>query len=260
MAILHAYHRPTTLTDALNLLQRRGVRLAPLAGGALLVPGLETRTLRNIDGVVDIAHLGLDTLHVDGPGLRIGAMVRLAELMAHPVAGTLADGILRRTATCEGPVNLRNQATVGGCVAAAEADSELYAALLALDARVTVQDGDGTRTVPLADFSGPGRGLIIEVRIPRVEGLTGGHARVARTPRDRPIVAAVAVLGHQGERVALCGVASRPLLAGAPLAPPDDCHGSRAYRLAMAGVLEQRAREEAHHGGRPTHQAGGAPA
>lgn len=245
MAILHAYHRPTTLDDALSLLGRQNMRLAPLAGGTRLVPALETRRRRDIDGVVDLAQLGLDHIHAEGDGLHLGAMVRLTDLMAHPLAGALAGGILRRTASYEGPVNLRNLATVGGCVASAEPDSELYAALLALDAQVILRDGDGERTIPLADFRGPGRGLILAVRLPLVEGLGSGHARVARTPKDRPIVAAVAVADDQVERVALCGVAPRPILAGEPLEPPDDCNGSAVYRRAMVQVLAERALAEA---------------
>ncbi len=245
MAILHAYHRPTTLDDALSLLQRQNMRLAPLAGGTRLVPALETRQRRDIDGVVDLAQLGLDHIHAGGDGLHLGAMVRLADLMAHPVAGALAGGILRRAASFEGPVNLRNMATVGGCVAAAEPDSELYAALLALDARVTLRDADGERTISLADFQGPGRGLILTVHLPQVDDFRSGHARVARTPKDRPIVAAVAVANDQVERVALCGVAPRPILAGEPLEPPDDCNGSAAYRRAMAQVMAGRALAEA---------------
>jgi hypothetical protein len=50
------------------------------------------------------------------------------------------------------------------------------------------------------------------------------------------------VTGNGGERVALCGVASRPVLLGAELNPPDDYKGSADYRRAMADVLVARAR------------------
>ena len=83
-------------------------------------------------------------------------------------------------------------------------------------------------------------GLLTEVQIPLAEQ-RGGHARVARTPADRPIVAAIAVSGTDGERVALCGVAARPILADVPLAPPDNFKGSAAYRRAMVNVVTQRA-------------------
>jgi hypothetical protein len=69
-------------------------------------------------------------------------------------------------------------------------------------------------------------------------------ARVARTPADRPIVAAAVLQAAGVERDAFCGVASRPVLSGATLSPPDDYKGSAAYRRAMAEIVVQRARAE----------------
>ncbi len=247
MALLNEYHRPTTLPAALALLQRRDRRLLPLAGGSKLIGLLETRALKDVDGVVDLAGLGLDTLTVHDGALHIGATVTLARLVEHPAAGSLADGLLRRAAQGEGPVNLRNVATVCGVIAAAEADSEVYAALLALDARVTVHDLAGATTMLLAQVPskrGALTGLVTVVHVP-LTAVRGGHARVARTPADRPIVAALAASGPVGTRVALCGVAARPVLANAPLDPPADFKGSADYRRAMAEVVTQRALAEA---------------
>ncbi len=148
-----------------------------------------------------------------------------------PWPETLAGGILRRTAQAEGPVNLRNAATLGGLVAGAEPDSELYAALLALDAQVLLSDGETETTIPLADLTaGDVAGkLITGVTIP-IANLTSGHARVARTPSDRPIVAAIAVVGDGVERVAVCGVAPRPVLSTATFDPATDFKASAEYR------------------------------
>lgn len=241
MAILQEYHRPESLDAALALLGRNERRLLPLAGGSKLVGELETRVHRDVDGVVDLRGLGLDTLAVEGDRLVAGATVTLTALVEHPVGGTLADGLLRRAVQGEGPVNLRNVATLGGIVAAAEPDSEVYAALLALDATVTQVTEKGEQTVALAGLTHV-QGLITAVSIPLPAlDVRGGHARVARTPADRPIVAALAVVGQEGTRVALCGVAARPVLAGMPLDPPDDYKGSAAYRRAMAAVVTARA-------------------
>lgn len=246
MALLKEYYRPQSVQEAVQLLARQDVRLAPLAGGSQLVGQLETRAVKDVDGVVDLGHLGLDFMEMAGDHLRIGATTTLTDLMGHPVAGQLADGLLRRTGRYEGPVNLRNMATVGGLVATAEPDSELYAALLALGSTVIWSDGTGQESIPLGEWSRTGRGpgLIVEVHLPILE-LRGGHARVARTPSDRCIVAAVAVVGQAGERVALCGVAPRPILADQPLDPPDDFKGSAEYRRQMAQLLTERALQEA---------------
>lgn len=239
MALLQAIYRPKTMAEAFDTLARTDQLLLPLAGGTWLIGQLETRALTGIDGVVDLRLLGLNRITMDDARLTIGAMTTLTEIMEHPVAGALADGLLRRTAQGEGPVTLRNAATIGGVVAVAAPDSEFYAALLALGATVTLCDGTRSTSVPLAELTNI-VGLVTEVRLPVTEA-RGGLARVARTPSDRPIVAAVAVRRAGVDRVALCGVAAKPVLVGAELNPPDDFRGSAGYRLAMVDVLVARA-------------------
>ena len=266
MAILAEYHRPTTLAGALELLADRTSRRVPLAGGTHLVGALETRQRRNVDGVVDLAGLNLSFIQHFDSSLRVGAMTTLTELVEHPLCAGLAGGILPDTARFEGPQNLCNAATVGGLVALAEPDSELFASLLALNASVVAVDKDGVESHRLLDdFAGSpsrlpqGTLLITQVRLPLFQA-AGGHARIARTPMDRCIVAAVVVAGVNGEfpqggpaaggggdtaRTALCGVGPRPQLAGGPLVPKGDFKGSAEYRLAMAEVVGRRARAAA---------------
>ena len=267
MAILAEYHRPKSLTDALDLLADRTARRLPLAGGTQLVGALETRQRRDVDGVVDLAALELSYIrHIDS-SLRVGAMTTLTELVEHPQCANLAAGILPATARFEGPQNLRNAATVGGLVALAEPDSEPFAALLALSASVVAVDKDGNESHRLLeDFtlsnprSSQGPVLITEILLPLVHAIAG-HARIARSPMDRCIVAAVAVAAAHGDlsrsgtssgvngadttRTALCGVGSRPQIASRPLLPTSDYKGSGEYRLAMAKVVGRRARADA---------------
>lgn len=240
MALLHEYHRPATLDEALALLGRRDANLVALAGGSRLVGLLETRARTDVDGVVDLRDLALDGIEVQADRLHVGATVTLSALLEHPVAADLADGLLRRAAQGEGPVNLRNVATLGGVVAAAEPDSEVYAALLALDAQVLMQSTGGPTAQPLATWAGVPAGALITAVVIPLGATRGAVARVARTPADRPIVAALAVVAVDGVRVALCGVAARPILAGEPLDPPDDFKGSAAYRRAMRDVVQAR--------------------
>jgi CO/xanthine dehydrogenase FAD-binding subunit len=264
MALLSEYHKPTTIQEAMQLLRRSEASLVPLAGGSQLIGELETRSRRDVDGVVDLSGLGLSFIHVEDDHLSIGAMTTISDMVAHSEVGALAGNILRRVARYEGPINLRNAATVGGILAAAAADSELYAALLALGASIVTHDGQSETIIPLASTTPPllagevGRGLsavgevgrgslITEIRIPRAS-LSSGHARVARTPMDRPIVAAVAVIGDGIERVVLCGVADRPILDGEGIHPISDFKGSAEYRREMAAVMRRRALAEAKGG------------
>jgi CO/xanthine dehydrogenase FAD-binding subunit len=266
MALLNEYHKPTTIQEAMQLLRRSEARLVPLAGGSQLIGELETRSRRDVDGVVDLGGLGLSYIHTEDDHLRVGAMTTISDLMAHPVAAELAGGILRRVGRYEGAVNLRNAATVGGIVVAAEPDSGLYAALLALGASIVTHDGQSETITPLASTTppllageagrglsaageagrgSPSAGLITEICLPRAS-LRSGHARIARTPMDRPIVAAVAVAGDGVERLVLCGVADRPILDGEAMNPISDFKGSAEYRREMAAVVRQRALAEAH--------------
>lgn len=243
MAILRDYYRPSTTDEALSLLGQTDARLVSLAGGAQLVGELETRVDPGIDGVVDLRDLGLNQITVGNGVCQVGVTATLTDLIEHPALASLADGILARTAKGEGPVNLRNAATIGGLIASAAHDSELYAALLALGATVTIQGSAGESTVPLADL-GKIDGLVTSVSIALIDGRSG-LARIAITPSDRPIVAAVAVAGDDYERVALCGVADRPVLYGGALDPTGDFKASGEYRRAMAEVVTRRALAEA---------------
>jgi probable selenate reductase FAD-binding subunit len=236
---LKKYHRPNSITDALALLNRRGVATAVVAGGTHLI----AREHDDLDEVVDLQAVGLDSVTHRADSVKLGATVRLQALVDDPAMPPL----LRDMALLEAPNTIRNAATIGGTIASAAADSELLAALLVLDASVTLQDAAGERVVPLVAYgedSAESPHIITAVTVEK--GRATAHARVARTPKDRPIVAAVAARTQSGElRLALCGVAATVILidpaALDALTPPDDFRGSSAYRHQMAHVLTQRA-------------------
>jgi hypothetical protein len=56
------------------------------------------------------------------------------------------------------------------------------------------------------------------------------------------------VVGAGIDRIALCGVASRPFLDGETLATVFDFKGSAEYRQAMSEVVKRRALSEAKGG------------
>jgi carbon-monoxide dehydrogenase medium subunit len=196
-------------------------------------------------------------------------------LVESPTAGEF----LAEAAHLEGPITYRNAATVGGVIATGDALSHLLIALLALDTEVHLRLPDPA-TVSLDRILDAPRkfldgGLITGVTALSAPGAPGAAmVRVARTPRDKPIVAvAVRVTrdGHLcgGVHIALAGVADRPVraykaedrLKGQPfdkglvdvavttllehLDPPSDFKGSSEYRREMAAVLTRRALVEA---------------
>lgn len=235
MARVVGYHRPTSVDQALALLDAPGPPRVLLAGGTVV------NAASGIDPieVVDLQAVGLSGIAENGDGLRIGSTTTLQELADHPLSpGTLAD-LARR----ELPSTLRSLATVGGTVATGDPESELLAGLLVHEAVVTIVGESGEAHRVLADVlvmeSIPG--IITAVSIE-----TGGAtvvARTGRTPGDRSIVAAVArKAGDLPPRLALCGVAATPVLVDdlATLDPPDDFRGSARYRRHLARVLSDR--------------------
>jgi CO/xanthine dehydrogenase FAD-binding subunit len=270
MTPLKEYYRPQTLDEALALL-RRDAATVPLAGGTHLVPALTA------SAVVDLQALGLDELVVDGPRANFGAMVRLQRLVesARDQVGEFVAEAARR----EGPLTYRNAATIGGTIAIGDPSSCLLIALLVLDAEVQLRLPDPATVSLDRLLDNPhkflGGGLITGVTALSAAGAPGvAMATVARTPRDRPIVAAAVRVAHTGEpcgdvHIALAGVADRPVrayeaeerLKGQPLEKsvvdeavataltclhvPSDFKGSQEYRCSMAAALAWRALQEA---------------
>ena len=246
MTTIRAYHRPATLDEALELLT--GPDTEPLGGGTVL-NGLPEETPAE---VVDLQALGLDTVERDGAHVSIGAMVRLQDLIDHEWVPPLLKDLAYR----EGPNTIRNAATVGGTVAAADPESELLAGLLAHGAAVTIARSAGATDIALADLladrSELAGGLITAVHV--TIGGTGAAARTGRTPADTSIVMVAGVCDDAASpRLAATGVAATPVLidldALDDLDPPPDFRGSAQYRRAVVEALAARVIVELKKGG-----------
>ena len=234
-----AYHRPSSLQEALSLLSTPG-RVA-LGGGTELNADREPSDLE----AVDLQALGLDGLAgTDDGRVRIGAtatldVVRRCELLADS---------LRDLARAEQPSTLRTLATVGGLVAKASSESLLLAGLLAHEGRVEIAGpGDAAPSECglgelLAAGLAPGS-LITAVSVD--PGGSTAVARTGRTPADIPIVAAYGRRTKGFVALALTGLADHPVLVDvfdptAGLDPPGDFRGSPEYRLHLARTLTLR--------------------
>jgi CO/xanthine dehydrogenase FAD-binding subunit len=166
---------------------------------------------------------------------------------------------------------VRNETTVGRTLTSSRLMPYWTAALLALDAVVTIETDEESEEVGLESLVRQrSKGTVTSVHVPLREKMRWGDARVARTPADEPIVAAYAAVwvpnGVVDEaRIVLSGVSAEPVwvadaaggLVGQPLdqasieeaasavvgavEPKGDYLGSAAYRRAMAGVLTRRA-------------------
>ncbi len=225
------YYRPKTVSDAVALAAQEGAVL--IAGGTQSVPELRN----SAETIVDLQAVGLDQIQVDGDTIAIGAMTRLQTIADHAEMPAL----IRQMAHREAPNTLRNMATIGGTIAVADPESELYAALLVHEAVVTTQTASNTSRYPLPEGQPLAAGTLITSVAIQADGETAAD-RVARTPADKPIVAVIGRKTDSNILLAACGVADRPILFddSTRLEPAGDFRGSAEYRRQMLTILSAR--------------------
>jgi aerobic carbon-monoxide dehydrogenase medium subunit len=145
------YFAPTTLDEALGLLQEHGEEAKVLAGGQSLIPLMKLR-FASPGVIVDINGLSeLGQLEEEDGGLRIGALVRhktceRSELLRGRY-GTLGDA----APMISDPI-VRNLGSVGGSLAHADPQGDWGSVMLAMRAEITAQGPNGSRTIPIDEF------------------------------------------------------------------------------------------------------------
>jgi CO/xanthine dehydrogenase FAD-binding subunit len=139
--------RPGTLNEALEALAQTGGTI--LSGGTDLFPAFTGSQLPG--AVIDITRLSeLKGIEFSPDVIRIGARTTWSEI----ARASLPPGFdgLRAAAREIGGIQIQNQGTVGGNICNASPAADGVAALIALDAEVTLASRTGLRFVPLADF------------------------------------------------------------------------------------------------------------
>ena len=261
---LKTIHKPATRDEAAALLAQPGTY--PLYGGAALQRGARDDVL----SAVDLSALGLASVRDSDNSLRLGSMLTLEQARQacleragdHPRLGAIAAMLAE-----DMPETLRSTYTVGDLLVERHPQSATLTLLLALGAVIKRLDVEMhfTMNAWLGARKDVARYLIEHVRVTRGSRHAAvAYEKVARTPADAPIVAAVACAeardaGRPYVALALCGTAPTPALqvevaraldAGVAidaaldklvLDPPSDPWGSRAYRIEMARVVARRA-------------------
>ncbi len=277
-----AYERPTSLGEALELLDRYGGSAKVLAGGQSLLPLLKLRLAR-VERLVDIRRLGeLKGIREHDGGLALGALTTYRELLESDAVRSRYPLVTEATEDIA-DLQVRNVGTVGGAVAHCDPASDLPAVLLALEASVVLRSRAGERVLALDAFlqgpfttaCGPNE-ILTEIRLPAPPAGAGMAYRHLEQPASGySIVGVAAVVARTGGsgldhvRVALTGLSDRPFRARvveAALAGTDgsdeqiaaaaarsaegvsvnsDIHADAAYRTHLAAVLTRRALEAA---------------
>jgi carbon-monoxide dehydrogenase medium subunit len=198
------YERATSVEHALELLGRFGPEARVVAGGHSLIPMMKLRlaqpeTLIDIGGLGELAHIT-----VEGGELRIGALVRHAQLLESAVAGEHYPVFHDAERVIADPI-VRNWGTVGGSLCQADPSEDLSAVFSAISATAVIHGRDGVRQVPAREFHlgpyetvvAPGE-LLAELRVPIRPGGGSAYEKVARRVGDWSVAAAGAVVWLDG--------------------------------------------------------------
>jgi carbon-monoxide dehydrogenase medium subunit len=275
------YHAPTSLPEALDLLDEHKEDGRPMAGGTALIV-LMKQSLVDADHMISLARVpGLKGIRKEADGLHIGGLTRHRDVEmsadARSVVPFLSE-VYGHVAT----VRIRNVATVGGGIAHADPSQDPPPALIVLGAQVKLQSKNGERTVSLADgffhdyyetIIEPGE-LITEVIVPnQPAGARTAYLKfLPRTADDYATVAVAAMATVEGGvvktlKVALGAAGPTPIHATAVeqaligqeatpqrirdaadavaslVDPLEDFRGSSEYKRDMAVVFTRRALE-----------------
>jgi aerobic carbon-monoxide dehydrogenase medium subunit len=207
-----SYERATSVEHAITLLQRYGPEARVLAGGHSLIPMMKLR-LADPETLIDINDLSeLTSIRLDGDELRIGALVRHAELLDSALAGEHYPIFHDAERVIADPV-VRNRGTVGGSLCQADPSEDLSAVFSAVNATAVIRGATGERSVGMREFhTGPYQTvlgdaeLLVEIRVPVRPGGGSAYAKVERRVGDWAVAAAGAALWLDGDTVGEVGV------------------------------------------------------
>jgi carbon-monoxide dehydrogenase medium subunit len=194
------YERAATVSHALELLARFGPDARVLAGGHSLIPMMKLR-LAQPETLVDITDLGeLARITVGDGQLRIGALVRHAQLLDSAVAGEHFPIFHDAERVIADPI-VRNWGTIGGSLCQADPSEDLSAVFSAIGATAVIHGPGGAREVPAREFHlgpyetvvAPGE-LLTELRVPVRLGGGSAYEKVARRVGDWSVAAVGAVI------------------------------------------------------------------
>jgi aerobic carbon-monoxide dehydrogenase medium subunit len=143
---------PTTVADALRLLDPDDSTVRPLGGGTALMLMMKAGVFRptRLVSLRKIASLSRIMAMPDG-SLVIGALAPLSDV-EHSAEVTRRADVIVRTMRRLSNVRVRNVATIGGCLAHGDPHMDLPPVLMALNAGIVVAGRDGERTLKLENL------------------------------------------------------------------------------------------------------------
>jgi len=197
---------PRSVPEASRMLIEHGEDARLLAGGTALLLALRQRLLTPSHVVFFGGIGGLNDIRYDERnGLRLGPLVRHAELAASPIVRSEVPMLADMAGRIANP-QVRSQATLGGNLCYGDPATDPPTCLIALDAHVRLSGPDGERTLPLESFyvdyyeTALKRGEVLtEVMVPPLGPAAGAYTRFLKTPAEhRPLVGVGVVARMEG--------------------------------------------------------------
>ncbi len=272
------YFAPSTIEEALKIIDERGEDCKILSGGHSLIPVLKLR-LAAPAVIIDIGRIKeLKAIKVEGDKIRIGAnathaeIASSAELRRHcPLLGLTAEQI--------GDQQVRNRGTIGGSLTHADPAADWPATILALGAEVVTRSSSGERVVKASDFfvdlmtsAVEPNEIVTEIRIPKpAQPNRGVYLKVPQSASGFAVVGVAAQLKIANGKceevgIGVTGLAPKPFRATSveaalrgqtideatvtaaaakadteALDAMDDIHASGDFRRHLARVYARRA-------------------
>ncbi len=274
------YHAPATLQEAVNLLGQYGDNGKVVTGGMSLIPLMKFR-LAQPQHLIDLRKLAdLKGIKEAGGRIEIGARTTHAEVESSAFLKGKCP-LLPMTAEHIGDQQVRNRGTIGGSLAHADPSADLPAAMLALDAEMSVT-GKSSRKIKAQDFfldaltsALKADEILVSVSV-MPTGSKAAYVKMAQQASGFALVGVAVVLDMKGTtcnsaRIGVTGVCARPFraasvekaLAGKTLDAAsikaaaamitgdiknplsDPLNGSAEYRVNLAQVSAARAIQQA---------------
>lgn len=279
---------PTDLSEAISLLDQYADDSKIIAGGTSVVLMLQQKLMAP-SVLISLSRIpNYDYLRLEENGLHIGALTKLRDIERSEFVRKFSPA-LAYTFHVVANVRVRNQATIGGNLSAADYAADPPAMLTALNAHVQVLGPEKKREIPLNEFflgfyttALEPNEILTEVIIPALPSSTRGayHKYTSISAEGRPCVAVGVVADFDpdgkctdlriaigaavetpqritnAERMAIGHALTDELIAAIAeeyaqgLDPLTDVRGSAWYRKEMIRVFVKRALQEVRDGNR----------
>jgi aerobic carbon-monoxide dehydrogenase medium subunit len=272
------YLKPSSIGEAIALLQQHGEDAKLLAGGQSLVPMMKLRIARP-KVLIDIHRISdLDYIREEAGEIRCGAMTRHVQIEESELIQNKVP-VLGEAAAAIGDAQVRNRGTLGGGLVEADPSGDYGAVVLALNAQMKCGGPRGERVVPAADFftfayttALDSDEILTEIILPLPDSSSAGvYLKLERVAGDFAIASAAVQMALDKNGVCntigvgVTGVGTVPqkalaierLLQGKKITPElideagrliqkgaepiEDTRGSAAYKKKALGAILRRA-------------------